>query len=567
MTMTTRLSHPMRLVLSIGLAISALSTGKAESPLDRVKRAATVSRELADMTLMLPATENPTLKSRGIGPSFPNETGTESPVKVPFESQVRSYTAARPWSLGYIEGPWRERPTAKAPQGPTPGDAPALRAMLENESPDLRGLAVEALATLDQPEGAPRLAALLDDSAGSAPILARDMTGVAFITLGDLLGDSTETPKDSLDWSRRWQQRTVAAYAKDGLKLLTGREFDDKAAFHQWWKRNAEARHCLWYWQLRLQRSMDEVDYRPYSSDVTEQVKQVAAAKIPVARQILEELKQLPPEVEAKVRLLATSNRAGGAPITGSEESFWPEPPQLRLSAERLLDLLDRKKLWDDVDWDAKQYNLLAERLGLWAHVLFKPQHASRLRAALERERDELRWSGQAALIIGISRLHPAARAGSPDEVGTRDQILRDAAVKESDLFVRSYCAMELVRVGLPENAAFLRRIAFEPSNDSGSPDVMKGIFQALARPPHHKPKRELLADIVLDERFRNNWMRTNVQMGDDMNREYAILAINAHAGRTLITQEQEAALIDPKDSAAALEKVRADIKELLEKP
>ena len=126
---------------------------------------------------------------------------------------------------------------------------------------------------------------------------------------------------------------------------------------------------------------------------------------------------------------------------------------------------------------------------------------------------------------------------------------------------------MELVRVGLPENAAFLRRIAFEPSNDSGSPDVMKGIFQALARPPHHKPKRELLADIVLDERFRNNWMRTNVQMGDDMNREYAILAINAHAGRTLITQEQEAALIDPKDSAAALEKVRADIKELLEEP
>jgi hypothetical protein len=568
MTMTSWLSHRMGLVLAVWLVIPALSTGQAESPLDRVKRAAAVSRELADMTLMLPAGENPTMKSRGLGPIFPNETGEESSVKVPFESAVRRYTAVRPWSSGYIEGPWREWPTAKAPQGPTPGDAPALRAMLEDESPDLRGLAVEALATLDQPEDAPRLAALLDDSTGSAPILARDLTGLASITVGDLPGDSTEAPKDSLDWSRRWQQRTVAAYAKDGLKLLTGREFDNKAAFHQWWKRNAEARHCLWYWQLRLQRTMDKVDYRPdFSSDVTEQVKQVAAAKIPVASQILEELKQLPPEVEAKVRLLTASNHAGGAPITGSEELFWPEAPKLRLPPERLLDLLDRKNLWDDVDWDVEHYNLFAERLGLWAHVLFKPQHAGRLRAALERERNELWWSGQAALIIGISRLHPAAKAESPDEVGTRDQILRDAAVKESDLFVRSYCAMELVRVGLPENAAFLQHIAFEPGKDRGSPDVMKGILQALARPPLDRPKRELLADIVLDDRFKDSWTRPNAQMGDDGNRTYAILAINAHAGRPLIPHEQTSALVNPATSAAELEKIRTGIRQLLEKP
>ncbi|MCW1924396.1 hypothetical protein OKA05_17650 [Luteolibacter arcticus] len=440
--------------------------------------------------------------------------------------------------------------------------------MLKDESPDLKGVAAEALATLDQPEDAPRLADLLDDSTESTPILARDQTGFASFTISDLRGDGTEAPKDSLDWSRRWQQRTVALYAQDGLKLLTGREFPDKAAFDQWWKRNAEARHCLWYWQLRLQRSMDEVDYRPdLGSDPTEQMKQVAAARIPVARQILGELKQLPPEVEAKVRLLAASNRAGGAPITGSEDTFWPEPPELRLKADRLLDLLERKNLWDDVDWNAEHYNLLAERLGLWAHVLFKPQHVNRLRAALKRERNELWWSGQAALIIGISRLHPAAKEGSPDEADTRDGILRDAAQHETDLFVRSYCAMELVRVGLPGNAGFLRELSFKPNKDSGSPDVMKGILQELARPPLSVEKRHLLADIVLDDRFKDSLTRFNKNMGDDMNRNYAIWAINVQAGRTVITAEQTSALVDPATSAAALEKVKADIKLLLEKP
>jgi hypothetical protein len=246
---------------------------------------------------------------------------------------------------------------------------------------------------------------------------------------------------------------------------------------------------------------------------------------------------------------------------------FWPEPPELRLTADRLLDLLDRKDLWADVDWNPERYNLLAERLGLWADVLFKPEHAGRLRAALEREKNELWWSGKAALTIGIARLHPAAKADNLDEAGTRDQILRDAAVNDAELFVRGYCAMELVRTGLPENAAFLRDIAFKPSKESGCPDVMQSILQALARPPFDKPKRELLADIALDERFKDSWTRPNSRMGDDMKRTYAIWAINAHAGRTLITDEQKSALVEPASSAAALEQLQADINQLREKP
>ena len=126
---------------------------------------------------------------------------------------------------------------------------------------------------------------------------------------------------------------------------------------------------------------------------------------------------------------------------------------------------------------------------------------------------------------------------------------------------------MELVRVGLPENAAFLKHIAFEPGKDRGSPDVMEGILQALARPPLDRPKRELLADIVLDDRFKDSWTRPNAQMGDDGNRTYAILAINAHAGRPLITHEQTSALVNPATSAAELEKIQTGIRQLLEKP
>ena len=126
---------------------------------------------------------------------------------------------------------------------------------------------------------------------------------------------------------------------------------------------------------------------------------------------------------------------------------------------------------------------------------------------------------------------------------------------------------MELVRAGLPENAGFLQQIAFQPTKDSGSPDVMQSILQALARPPFNKPKRDLLADIALDERFKESWTRANSRMGNDMNRVYAIWAINAHTGRTLITDEQKSALVDPARSAAALEKVRTDIKQLRRKP
>jgi hypothetical protein len=567
MTMMSWRSHQIGLALASWLALPAVALEPASPIEERIASAATLSRELEDLAPAIAGTDHSPRAVRGGGTLFPHGGGEAPAAKVPFESQVKRYDEARPWSSAYNTRPRSNWTGDKSLQLLSAGDAPALQALLKSESPEFRGVAAEALATLNDPEDAPRLGELLDDTSASAPALSHDLMSHSFLSIG--IPNDAEAPKtDSLDWSRRWTARTVSTYARDGLKLITGREFGNKAAFDQWWKHNAAARHCLWYWQLRMQRTMDEVEGRPdFGHEVAERVKQVRTAKIVAARQIQEELKQLPPEVEAKIRLLTASSHAGGAPITGTEELFWPEAPALRLEPERLLDLLDRKNLWNDVDWNAESYNLFAERLGLWADVLFKPQHADHLSAALKRERNELWWSGKAALIIGISRLQPAAKAGHQDEVGTRDQILRDAAANEPDLFVKGACASELVRAGLPDNAAFLRRIAFAPSNDGGSPDVMQSILQALARPPLDKPKRELLADIVLDDRFRDSWTRPNSRMGDDMNRTYAIWAINAHAGRTLITDERKSALTTPKDSAEVLERICTDIERLREKP
>lgn len=535
----------------MGLAMPSLALGQAASPVGRLQWAISASRELA-----MAAEELTPDKNEPVRAVAKEDREDISQRRFPRQSHVSQYTKARPWTLAYDRFSFREGMKELPQAWPAPADRSELRGLLKDGDPALRGMAAEALATLYEPEDLPLLAGLLSDTAEAAPNLGYNMALSSRA--------SFEPPGgDGLTVLRSWYKRTVASYAREGLKLISAREFTDEAEFRKWWKNNENARHCLWYWQQRIQRGMDEIEHDPGTrSEQGDHRKQVAAAKAALARTVLAELKQLPPEVEAKVRLLTTSERAGGAPITGSENSFWPEPPALRVTPKRLLDLLDRKNLWQDVAWDKEHYNLLAERLGIWAAALFLPEHAPGLHAALKRERNTLWWSGQAALIIGISRLMPAAKDDALDQAGTRDWMLRDAVLHEPDLFVRDYCAMELVRIGLPGNAAFLKRIAFEPIKDNGSPTLSQAILQALAEKPLTVAKRELLADIVLDERFKIFWTRPNARMGDDMDREYAAAAINAHAGRLLITDEQKDALVNPARSAGALKKLRASVEQ-----
>ncbi len=418
---------------------------------------------------------------------------------------------------------------------------------------------------------------MLDDHAPAAPYLGFNISLDSRRSIIPALGPEQDPTHDQLHLARSWHQQTVSQYAQRGLWLMTGQRFKDKAAFEQWWKTNQAGRDCLWYWQMRMERDLQDADAstshpnlrrRPDESDTEYRKRRQAmnqAARAYVHRTIAAELQQRDPEVEAKARLLAASAYSGGAPITGSESQFWPDPPALRISSDRLLDLLDRKALWPDVPWDDSQrgmYNLLTERLGMWAPVLFTPKDVPRLKAAFERERGHLWWSGQAAMTIGISRLLPPADDQTLDSLDTRDGTLRHALGNQTrprqlDLFALGYCAKELVHTGLPANHSFLLEIAFASYKKDSDNRVGQSILQALAEPPLTVEKKALLAAILMDPRFNLFWTRPNLRGGMDMCREYGLNAINAHAGQHVVDHQMAYRLVDPGRSDEALRELR----------
>jgi hypothetical protein len=548
------LGQETRTQLQRAIDVSRELAGKAEAPdTPELKKAAeTMSR--ADAGLMLVQAE-------------------VHPQTFASDSHVAALIDAAPWLVHYWRLDDRRRLIAPSRNWRVPLDRHQLRAsLLSDDDPAMRAMAATALAVRHEPDDVARIAGLLDDKAAAAPHLGWNSQMIS----SPILPGWQPPTGDRLNLQRSWYDQTVGEAAKRALWLMTGKRFDDRAAFGQWWKANHIGRHALWYWQQRIERQMGEANLatgwprvgqwpdEPWQQFHQRRSVWHEALRNEVHRAIVAELAELPPEVEAKVRLLTQSEHAGGAPITGSETQFWPAPPRIRLSRQRLLDLLDRKDLWADVAWDdpsSGPYNLLAERMGMWADVLFEREDVPRLRAVYERERDNLWWSGQAALLIGISRLLPAAEPGVLDSLDTRDGVLRKAAWKHQDLFVSDYCARELVRVGLPANAPFLIDLAFHPVEGDRDNRTAQGILQALAQPPLTNEKRQLLIDLLLDERFENYWTRRNSEMGMDMCRQYGMWAVNAHAGRELIDHTLMQRLVS--DSAAALAEVKKRVQTL----
>lgn len=490
----------------------------------------------------------------------------------PRASHVVRYLKARPWSWYYATWDVRtwdvhKRLVTVPRHWPGLKDAAVLRKLLEGDNPAaMRAMVAEALATLHRPEDVIRLGRLLDDETAAPPFLGHNRSMLS--GGGPWRAMWAGAAVDGLDVYRSWRKETVAQCAKRALKLMTGKRFDDKPAFEAWWKVNRGGRNCLWYWEQRLERELEEADLstswfrlhqRPDETRERYRARRQAlnsAARAEIHKAAAAELRRLPPEVEAKVRLLAVNRRAGGPPITGSEGQFWPDPPDLRISPDRLLDLLDRKNLWPDVPWDGDKgrhkYNLLAERLGMWAKVLFRPAHVPRLRAALKRERDNLWWSGQAGMIIGISSLLPPATEGKLDDPNTRDGVLRQAVRNERDRFVRVHCARELVRVGLPMNASFIKDVAFATRKDDEDHQMTQGILRALAQSPLTPQKSRFLVDLLLDPRFKPFWTRPDTRMDVE-----GIWAVNAHAGRELISNSIKNRLTIPAHSDKALAELR----------
>jgi hypothetical protein len=294
-------------------------------------------------------------------------------------------------------------------------------------------------------------------------------------------------------------------------------------------------------------------------------------------------LAALPPETEAKVLLLAETPNAGGPAIAAPEGSLFEYPLAPRVGPGRLFDLLDRKGLWADVEWNGipptlrtgdqgpreepwwkydaspperEYFNRLAERIGLSAATLFRREDAARLKEVLRREADALWWSGRAALIQGISRLLPPEKpsgAGGPD---TREGFLRTAA-RDDEIFVRAEAAAELVRVDLAGQRAFLREIFFAEHEESAYPNVRQTILDAVSRKPvTDDTARTFLAGLLLDPAFRPLWGRQ-----DDRYRDGARRAVNALAGRDVIRDEDLRALRDPQRGPRTLEALEARIR------
>lgn len=568
-------------LLSIALSAKAEDqspTAAADSRVhDRLQHAVNVSRELAgqDVEPNTEALKEAALTMRTRGSFFSEETIDRFPLK----RHVDAYFECRPWIIYDLWELDRYALSTSITQTLSLGQAQAIRKHLDHTDPAIRAMATECLSIMSQPEDVPKISAMLEDESVAAPRLQQNMSQSASMFVGR--GFDPDVPDgEQLILMRSWQKQTVSQYARRALANMTGKMFENKAAFDTWWQVNHDAQNSLWYWQHRLARELRDATYDNHWHHVTmypyetreqfharrQTINQ--AAQDNVYQSIAKELRQLSPEVEAKVYLLAANHQLNGVMYGMFEINFDANPPKLRISTERLFELLDHKNWWAEVpkgDQGRQAYYLLTARIGLWANVLFTPEHIPRLRQLLNRPEDHPWQPNPIALTIGISRLLPPASPDQLDHPDTRDGILRQGIGKVYQPYDNTRIAItrELVRVGLPNNSDFLMELAFAINKDDTENEIAQGILQELAASPLTPQKRQFMIDLLLDPRFELFWTRANTRASMDMCRQYGIWAINAHAGTELIHDELKYDLTDPEKSDDALKKLYQFIEQL----
>lgn len=534
-----------------------------------LQQAADTSRTLADNDAK-PETDDEKNAARFMRPvdHFFQEDG---PLTFPRERHIQQYYQCRPWAM-YT--PWeRDRVNRQDTLSWTLSlyQAPSIRELLHHEDPAIRAMAVECLATMHVPEDVQHIAALLDDNSAAPPWLGYNMSISATLLLHDAL-DPNVAQTEQLVLTRSWRQQTVSQYAHRALEMMTGRSFADKTSFDTWWQRNGNGLDCLWYWQCRFTRELRYVTLERrwqtlpiYPDESHEQYQSRAhamhkAAVEHVYQSIAKELSKRSPEVQAKVYLLANSDFTllQGWWAGDFDIDFNNYPPQLHLSRERLFELLEHKNWWPDVpdgDEGRRLYYIMSTRIGIWADRLFTTVDVPRLRTYLKPSQYRSWHPNPIALTIGISRLLPPATPDQLDDPDTRDGTLRHAVnvAVERDGVSHYELTRELIRVGLPNNRAFLTQLAFAKYNNDTDNQITQEILQELAQEPLTREKQNFLTTLLLDVRFVPLWTRVNTTMGQDMCRQYGIRAINAHAGKELIGNDIKQALTDPQKQERAL--------------
>ena len=464
--------------------------------------------------------------------------------RFPLQSHVALYNQIRPWSWSYAGlRAWDQRPDV-IQKWPTLAEAPNLRKLILDPDPKMRGIAADALAILLKPEDVTLIAELLDDRSPSLPILVFCRPGAAMIAR---FHQQSENP---LTLWREWHKRTVGKYAAAALFFMTNEEFKSKKDFDKWWRDQQDAEECLWYWQRILEVGIDEINWKFRYLELPQQPRESYDDWRKRRQQVFEnwgnqlftevskKLALKSPDVEAKVKLLAHYRGMGGG---GIPDPFFPGPLKLRISPERLLGILARHTTWRDVDWNMPEgkaaYDNMLNRLILEEKIPLRPEDAPRLRQILHWDRPDHLTENPPQLIVLLSRLLPPALPNDLDNLETQDGLLRTSYRKNH--FARFSFAKELVRVGLPVDKDFLQTIFFAEKYEPGT-TIKEVILQALGESPLTPEKRAFLCELLLDERFRESWTRPVRRMGDDGERIYAIRAVNAHAGKEILSQQQQ---------------------------
>lgn len=490
-------------------------------------------------------------------------------------AQIEDYNVARPWAYYYgdfqdsffqppqgglsiangAKNPNKEpvqipRVIGDKPTFPSAEDAPELRALLLDNNPAIRSLAVEALALLEQPEDVARIAAMMNDTATGAPYLGWNMPyNMVF---------RSELYPGMPAIRRSWRSISVGDYAKRSVYYMTG--IKDINTFPDWWKTHSDGKKCLWYWQKRAEHIIVSPSAWPTQIRGKNYLETEEQKRVFVKDQLEDMFKELShesPEVEAKVKLLVVNKR-------NSPDDFALESPlKLRIEPERLLELLERKNLWPDVDWaDGDDwYYIMSKRILLHAQGL-KRKDVPRLRAVYEKSKmeDSSFKREDSSFIIAISRLLPPAKTSNLDDPDTRDGTLRNAIKIWTNPFNRGDVARELVATALPANCEFLKEQFFAEKNTmNAAPDMRTSIIIALGEPPLTREKRSALIDLLLDERFRAFWTQ-----GDTWQlRDSAVQAVNAHSNSEIITENESHALTNPEKSEATLADVLKKVRGL----
>jgi hypothetical protein len=517
---------------------------------DRLERAVAGSRELFDRAPPARSDQFAKLLREAIIPEDrPGlRRGRFSPLK-----DVREYWRLRPWEPSYGSDAYGPVPPVATENWPQRSDAPELRELVSDADPAVRGLAVEALGALGLPEDVRRIAALLTDTAAAAPALARiqprSTGGVAIRDENALI-------------PMAWSDRTVSAYARAAVWLVTGQTFDGSStvfnlSFPEWIETHDLGWESLWYWQRRFQRERSAVaaiepspgegafDFSQRRNEATD------AYRAELRSRSVSDLRQLSGDAQAKVYLLTDAGVEWDS-VTRPVNPLFPEGFTLRIGRGRILELLDGRNIWSDA-LESNAESVLLWRLGRLAPTLLPARDWPHVREQLQS-----RASRQPGMPVLVSRLLPAAKIGQANDPRTREGFLRGSLSRAVGDRRLQLIAAEMVRTNVEVQWPFLTA-RFNPDPAVGQGERL-GALEALGETPRSIEKLVALVAFVEDPRNAALLTQRDVNLAD-LPRQRVVDALNAFSnvprGRAYISFELQQDLGREDRHSAALMELR----------